>query len=79
MTNSAASQPAIAPEPAPARGFPGLRCPACGTEDSINLCLDNGQLWCKENECEFEREDVEAQIAKWKRVLAFLALMPVIE
>jgi hypothetical protein len=62
----------------PARGFPGLRCPMCGSDDGI-LYLDVGNLeefHCTANECEFTIDDVRQLIGQWQRLLTWINAAP---
>ena len=74
-TATASPQTAAAPPP---RGFPGLRCPICGSEDGL-LYLDLGGLddfRCTANDCEFTVEDVRQFIGQWSRLVAWIDQAP---
>jgi hypothetical protein len=74
-TATASPQTAAA---SPARGFPGLRCPICGSEDGL-LYLDLGGLddfRCTANDCEFTVEDVRQFIGQWSRLVAWIDQAP---
>jgi hypothetical protein len=74
-TATASPQTAVPPQ---ARGFPGLRCPICGSEDGL-LYLDLGGLddfRCTANDCEFTVEDVRQFIGQWSRLVAWIDQAP---
>jgi hypothetical protein len=74
-TATASPQTAVPPQ---AKGFPGLRCPMCGSDDGLIL-LDVGNLeefHCTANECEFTTEDVRQLIGQWSRLLAWIDQAP---
>ena len=76
MSATTATQPAPA-STTPAKGFK-LRCPFCGSADSI-IRLDLGNLeefFCTENECEFTTADVREIIGSWSAVLNWIGQAP---
>jgi hypothetical protein len=65
-----------APKGAPgARGLGLLPCPLCGEQQAtIDLCLADFNLRCQDCDSDLAVADIEAFIAKWQRVLDWLAL-----
>jgi transcription initiation factor IIE alpha subunit len=67
-------------EPTADRSWGSLPCPRCCTEASITLALDNlCEFTCGECDEAFSLRDVEAIIAAWTPVLAWLRQAPVKE
>jgi hypothetical protein len=58
-----------------ARGLGLLPCPLCGEQQAtIDLCLADFNLHCQDCDSDLTVAEVEAFIAKWRRVLDWLAL-----
>ena len=55
-----------------------LPCPMCGeAQASVSLNLADGETFtCHECENDFTREDLQARIASWTRLLAWVDAMP---
>ena len=64
--------------PAP-RGFPGIRCPACGAEESIRIMAHTGACECGDCDVEIDRETIEGIAAQWSKLLGWLDAMPYAE
>jgi hypothetical protein len=82
MSTATKAAPAIAGtlSPAPkARGFPGLRCPLCGEEDTLRIDVETLALSCGANDCEIEADEVRSLIALWQKLLLWLETAPVVE
>lgn len=88
MTPDLSARVKDAPDPAPARGpreapAPApllLPCPECGAEEAA-IDVKLGQLDCEQFSCcecgvEFSIESVEAKIAKWQKVIAWVKAAP---
>ncbi len=60
---------------APATGFAGLKCPACGEPDMVRLDLpDLDTVTCASCEAELSlRKDIAPQMAMWAKVLKWVA------
>jgi hypothetical protein len=57
------------------RGIGLLPCPLCGEQQAtIDLCLADFNLHCQDCDSDLTVAEVEAFIAKWQRVLSWLAL-----
>lgn len=63
--------------PAACRGFGSLPCPKCGAEATISVYLDELDTFhCCDCDEDFARDDVEAFIRQWQRVLAWIDTAP---
>lgn len=73
---------AYKPEPTasqPMRGFPGLRCPLCGHENSVSLDLDYLSTFrCSECSDEISVKDVRELVSKWQAVLSWIDMAPIV-
>jgi uncharacterized protein (DUF983 family) len=61
------------------RGFPGLRCPACGEQDTVRVGLADMHLACRSCDHEFRAQDVRDTIAAWARVLDWIEAAPAVK
>jgi transposase-like protein len=61
------------------RGFPGLRCPLCGTTDDVQtLDLDDLQTFrCAGCDEQYTTDDVRELLAAWQRVLTWIDAAPI--
>jgi hypothetical protein len=59
------------------RGFPGLRCPLCGSDDVQSLDLDDLTTFrCAGCEESYSAGDVRELMAAWQRVLTWIEAAP---
>ncbi|HEY7309659.1 MAG TPA: hypothetical protein VH643_09910 [Gemmataceae bacterium] len=59
------------------RGFPGIRCPLCGSEDVQTLALDELTTFrCAGCEDEYTAGDVRELLSAWSAVLAWIDAAP---
>lgn len=52
--------------------FEGLRCPSCGEIDCLSVKLETLAVCCNECNEEVSRSEVDAMIATWTRLFAWL-------
>lgn len=66
--------------PPASKGFPGLRCPLCGSTDIQALYLDD-LTTCRCTSCEedYTLDDVRELVAAWSRVLNWIDSAPTAE
>jgi uncharacterized protein (DUF983 family) len=55
------------------RGFPGLRCPHCGQENTVRVYLEDVTVFqCNACDAEWGADELRELIALWTRVLAWV-------
>lgn len=54
--------------------FEGLNCPHCGTIDTLGVKLEDMTIECRDCGEEVTKAEVDAMIAKWNRLFAWLAM-----
>jgi hypothetical protein len=74
-TNTTTNATGTAADDTP-RGFPGLMCPHCGNEGSTLVHLEDVTFHRQECDTDTPLEDMQAVVAKWTRVPAWVALAP---
>lgn len=62
------------------RGFAGVRCPLCGSDDVQKIQLDDLETChCSACEEDYTLDDVRQLVAAWQRVLLWIDAAPAIE
>lgn len=56
--------------------FEDLPCIRCGERDNLLIHLSTEEFHCNECDGDFSREEVEAALNTWRRVLAWLDTVP---
>jgi hypothetical protein len=75
-----ATLPTVSAAPAATRGFPGLKCPLCAEEDTVNVTLADVAIFhCTSCDEDIDAADARAWAERWLRVLEWTAQAPVIE
>lgn len=61
------------------KGFPGIRCPLCGSDDVQTISLDDLETChCAGCEEDYTLDDVRQLVAAWGKVLAWVESAPMI-
>lgn len=77
MSQAASSDQQIASKPV--RGFPGLRCPKCGNENTLSVDLDYvASLRCTDCTDETTISEIQELLEKWQAFLSWIELTPVV-
>jgi hypothetical protein len=61
------------------RGFSGVCCLRCGEENIRLYVADVTAFQCTDCEAEFTPADIEATLAAWSKLIAWVRTAPVIE